>query len=68
MNENHNTSSQANPFTSRVLLSERRTPAMASWLVKKTVIKNLSQARRIIIGLIVFDFVAAIIICYLFVK
>ena len=66
MNEDHHIS-QVNHFTSRVIFSERRTPAMASWLVKKAVIKNLSQAKKIIIGLVIFDFVAAGIISYIFI-
>jgi hypothetical protein len=66
MNE-HSPSSPKHTFTSRVILSERRIPAMASWLVNKAAVKNLSQARKIIVGLIIFDFVAAAIITYIFI-
>ena len=68
MEKDHHTSSQTHLFTSRVLFGEKRIPVMASWLVKKTVIKNLSQARKIIISLVVFDFVFAVIIYYFFVM
>jgi len=67
MNENHQTSLQKHSFTSRAIFSEKQIPVMASWLVRKAVIKNLSQAKKVIIGLVVFDFVAAAIITYIFV-
>jgi hypothetical protein len=67
MDKDHTTSSQTHTFTSRVLFGEKRIPNMASWLVKRSVIRNLPQARKVIIGLIIFDFVAAGVVTYFFI-
>lgn len=67
MAADNNPSPHDQQFTSWVILSERRTPAIASWLVRKSVAKNLSKAKNVIIGLIIFDFIFAAAIIYFFV-
>lgn len=56
-----------NQFRSRTVLGQPQVPGMASWLMKKGIIKNESSAGKILIGIVVFNFLVMIILFYYFV-
>jgi hypothetical protein len=54
-------------YRSRTVLGQPQVPGMASWLMKKGIIKEESKAGGVLIGLVVFNFVATAILIYYFV-
>jgi hypothetical protein len=64
MSANASASSQ---FTSRSVFGKQEVPGMAAWLMKKGIISNETQAKGILIGIVVVDFIIAGIIFYYFV-
>lgn len=56
-----------NQYRSRTVLGQPQVPGMASWLMKKGIIKQESSAGNVLIGIIVFNFLAMVILFYYFV-
>ena len=54
-------------FTSRAVLGQSQVPGMATWLLKKGIIKNESNAKGILIAIVIADFVVAALVIYFFV-
>jgi hypothetical protein len=54
-------------FTSHEVFGRPEVPGMAAWLIRKGIISNETQAKAILIGIIVIDFIIAGIIFYYFV-
>ena len=55
------------PFTSREIFGQPEVPGMAAWLIRKGIISTESQAKGILVGIIVIDFVIAGLVLYFFV-
>ncbi len=58
---------QQGKFTSRAVLGQSQVPGMAAWLVKKGIIKDESNAKGILVAIVVADFVIAALVIYFFV-
>lgn len=54
-------------YRSRSVLGQPQVPGMANWLIKKGVIKEEASAGKILIGIVVFNFILAIALIYYFV-
>ncbi len=55
-----------NPYRSRTVLGQPQVPSMASWLIKRGIIKDESKAGSVLIGLVVFNFLATAVLIYYF--
>ncbi len=56
-----------NQYRSRTVLGQPQVPSMASWLMKKGIIKDESKAGNILIGIVVFNFALTAFLIYYFV-
>lgn len=56
-----------NQFRSRTVLGQPQVPGMASWLMKKGIIKDESKAGNILIGIVIFNFLLTAFLIYYFV-
>ncbi len=56
-----------NQFRSRTVLGQPQIPGMANWLMKKGIIKEEASAGKILIGIIIFNFLVAGLLIYYFV-
>jgi hypothetical protein len=60
-------SSGSSQFTSRSVFGQPEVPGMAAWLIRKGIISNESQAKGLLVGIVIVDFIIAGIIFYFFV-
>lgn len=61
------TDDQSRQLNSRQNLGQSRTSGMASWLARRGLIKNESDAGRILVGIVILNFLLAGAILYFFV-
>ena len=54
-------------YTSRSVFGQQTVPGMASWLMKKGIIKNEAQAKNILVAIVIADFAIAIAVIYFFI-
>lgn len=54
-------------YTSRSVLGQPQVPGMASWLMKKGIIKKESQAKIILLGIVIFNVLLTAFLLYYFV-
>lgn len=62
----NDTHSVAN-FTSRTVLGQPQVPGMAAWLMRKGVIKEESEAKTVLLGIMCFNFIVMGLVLYFFV-
>ncbi len=54
-------------YTSRTVFGQPQVPGMAAWLMRKGVIKEESQAKSVLIGIMIINFVVMGFVIYKFV-
>jgi hypothetical protein len=54
-------------YTSRTVLGQAQVPGMANWLLKKGVIKEESQAKGVLVGIMIINFIVMGFVVYKFV-
>jgi len=54
-------------FTSRTVIDQPQVPGMAAWLQRKGLIREEASAKSVLLGIVVFNFLAAGLIFYFFV-
>ncbi len=57
----------ANQFASRSILGQPQVPGMASWLMKRGIIREENQAKVVLMGIVSFNFVAMGLVLFFFV-
>ena len=68
MSVQFDTDSQGIPkFTSRTVLGQAQTPGMVSWLIRKGIIKDESQAGGLLVGVVLFNIIVTGVVVYLYV-
>lgn len=56
-----------NQYRSRTVLGQPQVPGMASWLMKKGIIKDESKAGNLLIGIVVFNLALTAFLIYYFI-
>jgi hypothetical protein len=54
-------------FASRSILGQPQVPSMASWLIKRGIIKEESQAKGVLFGIICFNFIVTGLVIFFFI-
>jgi hypothetical protein len=56
-----------NQYRSRTVLGQPQVPSMASWMMKKGIIKDESKAGNILIGIVILNFAITAFLIYYFI-